>query len=78
MLSAKWQPFCIALNVLTHWHWDKIAATLQMIISKAAWILIKVSLKFVPKDLLENKLVLVQVMAWGRPGGKPLSEPMMA
>ena len=38
---------------------------------------IKVSLKFVPKDLINNNPALVQIMAWRRSGDKPLSEPMM-
>ena len=36
---------------------------------------IKNSLKFVPKGPINNIPVLVQVMAWRRPGDKPLSEP---
>ena len=42
------------------------------------WILIKMTLNFVPKDSINNILSLVQIMAWCRPGDKPLSEPMMA
>ena len=41
------------------------------------WIPIKISLKFVPKGRINNIPILVQVMAWRRPGDKPLSEPMM-
>ena len=41
------------------------------------WISIKISLKFVPKDPINNIPALVQVMAWRRPGDKPLSERMM-
>ena len=37
----------------------------------------KISLKFVPKGPINNIPALVQIMAWRRPGGKPLSEPMM-
>ena len=37
----------------------------------------KISLKFVPKGLIDNNPALVQIMAWRRPGDKPLSEPMM-
>ena len=37
----------------------------------------KISLKFVPKGPINNNPALVQVMAWRRPGDKPLSEPMM-
>ena len=38
---------------------------------------IKISLKFVPKGPFHNNSALVQIMAWRRPGDKPLSEPMM-
>ena len=38
---------------------------------------IKISLKFVPKGPINNIPALVQIMAWRRPGDKPLSEPMM-
>ena len=41
------------------------------------WISIKVSLKFVPKGTINNIPALVQKMAWRRPGGKPLSEPIL-
>ena len=37
---------------------------------------IKISLKFVPKIPINNIPALVQIMAWRRPGDKPLSEPM--
>ena len=39
--------------------------------------MIKISLKFVPKDPINNIPALVQVIAWHRPGSKPLPEPMM-
>ena len=38
---------------------------------------IRISLKFVPKGSINNIPALVQIMAWRRPGDKPLSEPMM-
>ena len=41
------------------------------------WISINVSLKFVPKGQINNIPALVQIMAWRRPGDKPLFEPMM-
>ena len=41
------------------------------------WISIKISLRFVPKGSINNIPTLVQIMAWRRPGDKPLSEPMM-
>ena len=42
------------------------------------WILIKISLKFVPKGPINNIPAFVQIMAWRRSGDKPLSERMMA
>ena len=38
---------------------------------------IKISLNFVPKGPINNIPALVQIMAWCRAGGKPLSGPMM-
>ena len=38
---------------------------------------IKISLKFVPKVPINTIPALVQIMAWRRPGDKPLSEPLM-
>ena len=46
-------------------------------LNENAWIPIKISLTFVPKGRINNILALVQIMAWRRPGDKPLSEPMM-
>ena len=40
-------------------------------------IAIKILLKFVLKGQINNIPALVQIMAWRRPGDKPLSEPMM-
>ena len=47
-------------------------------LNENAWISLKISLKFVPKVRIDNIPALVQIMAWHRPGDKPLSEPMMA
>ena len=41
-------------------------------------ITIKISLKFVNKGPISNIPALDQIMAWRRPGNKPLSELMMA
>ena len=40
-------------------------------------ITIKISLRFIPKGPINNIRALVQIMAWRRPGDRPLSEPMM-
>ena len=41
-------------------------------------ILVNISLKLIPKGPINHTQLLVQIMAWRRPGDKPLSEPMMA
>ena len=46
-------------------------------LNENVWILLKISLKFVPKVWINNIPALVQIMAWRRPGDKPLSESMM-
>ena len=38
---------------------------------------IDISLEFVPKGPINNILAVVQIMAWRRPGDKPLSETML-
>ena len=67
----------------THLPLDKMAAVLADVIFKCIFlnendrILIRISLKFVPRCLVDNKPALVQVMAWRWLGDKPLPEPMM-
>ena len=46
-------------------------------VNENAWISLKISLKFVPKVQINNIPALVQIMAWRRPGDKPLFETMM-
>ena len=46
-------------------------------LNENVWILIKISLKFVPEVRNNNIPALVQMMDWCRPGEKPLSEPMI-
>ena len=48
-----------------------------ILLNENVWIPNKISLKFVPKGPINNIPSLVQIMAWCRPGDKPLSEPMM-
>ena len=40
-------------------------------------IVIETSLKFVPNDLINNIPALVEIMAWRRPGDKPLPQLMV-
>ena len=46
-------------------------------LNENVWILIKISLKFVPRGPINYIPALVQIMAGHRPGDKPLSGPMM-
>ena len=46
-------------------------------LNENVWIPIKISLKFVPKGPINYIPALVQIMAWRRPGDRPLSETMM-
>ena len=46
-------------------------------LNENVWIPIKISLKFVPEGSINDIPELVQIMAWRRPGNKPLSESMM-
>ena len=63
---------------------DKMASTSQTTLWNAFsrktsfffWILIRSSLKFVPKGPIDNKAALAQVMTWRRKGDKLLPEPM--
>ena len=71
------------LATLIHWGRDKMTVFSQTTFSNAfslnenVWILINISLKFIPKVQIENIPALVQIMAWRQQGDKPLSEPMM-
>ena len=46
-------------------------------LNENVWIIIKISLKFVPKGPINNIPELVQIMAWRQLGDKPLSEPVV-
>ena len=49
----------------------------RIFLNENVGISIKISLKFVHKGPINNIPTLVQIMAWRRPGDKPLSEPMV-
>ena len=49
----------------------------RIVFNENLWISINISLNFVPNGLINNTPSLVQIMAWLRPGDKPLSERMM-
>ena len=49
----------------------------RIFLNENVWILIEFSPKFVPEGPIDNIPSVVQIMAWRRPGDKPLSEPMV-
>ena len=74
---------CTSATHKDTWAREKMAAISQISSFKCIFlnanvtISIKISLKFVHKDPINNIPALVQIMAWRRPGDKPLSEPIM-
>ena len=82
MLSVKWHPFCLSLNVLTDWGPNREANILQMPIFLSLgrkWFYFDGDkLHFVPIGLSQNKSVRVQIMTRHQAGAKPLPKPMMA
>ena len=85
MSSATSQLFCFTypLSALTHWGRDKM----DTILHTTSWnVFFKWKCwnsdcdffhKFVPKCPINSISALVQIMAWRRPGHRPLSETMM-
>ena len=49
----------------------------RIFVNETIWIPINFSLNFVAQGSINNIAALVQIIAWRRPGDKPLSEPMM-
>ena len=80
MRSVNSLGMCVGINTLRprqdgrHFADDILK---RIFLNENARIAIKISLKFVPKGPINSIPALVQIMAWRRPGDKPLSEPMM-
>ena len=49
----------------------------SIFLNENTWISLNISLKFVPEVRINDIPALAQMMAWRRPGDKPLSEPML-
>ena len=85
LVIDSWGSVCEIALTLTYWGRDKMAANSHfpddifkcIFLNENVYISIKISLKFVPKGPINDIPTLVQIMAWRRPGNKPLSEPMM-
>ena len=81
MSSVTWRLFSLGLNTLRpkqkngrHFADDSLKC---IFLNENVWIPNNIPLMFVPKGPINNNPGLVQVMAWRRPGDKPLSEPML-
>ena len=71
---------CDLFNTLRPWQNGRHFADdifTRIFVNENLWIPIKISLKFVPRGSINNMPALIRIMAWCRPGDKPLSEPMM-
>ena len=66
------------ITPVTHVTWSVVYIIYCVFVNENVWISIKISMKFVPNDPINNSPALVQIMACRRPGNKPLSEPVMA
>ena len=80
MLTIKCPPTIWIFNTLrprpTGRHFADDVFTC-IFLNENVWIPIKISMNFVPKGPINIIPALVQIMAWRRPGDKPLSEPMV-
>ena len=81
--AAKLLPFCLGLNVLTHWGRDKMAAIFQTTFSNAfSWMtMYKFRLNFTEvcsqgSNYQHSSMVQI-IMFWHWPGDKSFSETMM-
>ena len=50
-----------------------MAANFLNLLNENIWISIEISLEIIPQGSINNIPALIQIMAWRRPGDKPLS-----
>ena len=67
--SVKWRPFCLGLNVLTHWplgNFNEILYTIfKPILVIDRWgISFEIAIIWLSLDFINDPSILVQVMAW--------------
>ena len=68
--------YCICLHIEAETKWTPFRRR-HFQVHENVWIPITISLQFVPEGPINNIPALVQIIAWRRPGDKPLSETMM-
>ena len=70
MSFRKWRPFCLSLNVLTHWPPGRCGSNSKGVISKHILhtkfmsTSFDTGLRWMPQNTFIDKLTLVQVMSW--------------
>ena len=69
--NSATSPRSHSLNTFRWWHFQ------MHFFKEFIWILLTISLKFVPKFRITNIPAVIQMMAWCWPGGIPLLEPIM-
>ena len=78
VIAMLYAMSCYHVGAKTKWPpMSRQCFQMYQILNENVWILIKISLKFVPKGSINNNPALVQIMACRRSGDKPLSEAMM-
>ena len=75
--SDVWFSLRCAIESETNGHHFADDIFKSIFLNENVLISIKISLKCIPRDIFNNIPALVQMMAWSRPGIKPLSEPVM-
>ena len=65
----------LAVTAIDSGHFSDICKCI--FVNEKFFVLIRISLKFVPKDSINNKSALVQVMVSRRIGAKPLPKTML-
>ena len=77
-MGVKYLPFTALL--ISPWQNGRHFAddiSICSLVNEKPYILIKISLKFIPNGPIDNDPALGQIMAWRRIGDKPLSEPIL-
>ena len=85
MLPANERRYIVTSSLIGWEHkqndpWSTYACDIFkcIFLKEKIWILIQILQKFACKGLIDNKAVLIHVMAWREPGDKPLPGPMLA
>ena len=76
-ICVKWTSYINTLTPIQTVRYLPDDIFKDIFLNRKVYISFTISLKFVPKGSINNIPALVQIMAWRRPGDKPLSESML-